>query len=202
VEASSVFLGTIDSAQGKLLFHARSNAVYTPGYILFVRDRTLMAQPFDDKQLEIRGQPFPIAEQVQYDESTWRGVFSSSFNGVLAYQGGNTGVNSSLVMLDRTGKQVRTIGAPGDFSTHKISPDGQRVAVGVLDASARNYTLCSMTCFGKNRLDLPLGRAEALSPFGRRTGALSDRKTSGRTTEHQAAIGEPWSCPITVATDR
>jgi len=32
-------------------------------------DRTLMAQPFDDKQLEIRGQPFPIAEQVR--TSAW-----------------------------------------------------------------------------------------------------------------------------------
>ena len=96
------------------------------GYVLFVRDRTLMAQPFDEKQLEIRGQPFPIAEQVQYDELVWRGVFSSSFNGVLAYQGGNTGANSRLVMFDRTGKEVKAIGSPGDFNTHRISPDGQK----------------------------------------------------------------------------
>jgi len=163
-ETSSVFLGTIDSARGKLLFHARSNAAYTPGYILFVRDRTLMAQPFDDKQLEIRGQPFPIAEQVQYDESTWRGVFSSSFNGVLAYQGGNTGVNSRLLMLDRTGKQVRTIGAPGDFSTHKVSPDGQRVAVGVLDASVRNYTVWLYDLFREKQTRLTFGPSRSGFP--------------------------------------
>src|SRR6266851_2691787 len=116
-ESASVYVADLDSKEGKLLFHARSNAVYTPGYILFVRDRTLMAQPFDEKQLEIRGQPFPIAEQVQYDELVWRGVFSSSFNGVLAYQGGNTGPNSRLVMFDRTGKEIKTIGALGDFNT-------------------------------------------------------------------------------------
>ena len=140
-EGESIYLADLDSKESKLLFHARSSAVYTPGYIMFVRDRTLMAQPFDEKQLEIRGQPFPIAEQVQYDESTWRGVFSSSFNGVLAYQGGNTGANSRMVMFDRTGKEIKTIGAPGDFLTHKVSPDGQRMAVTVLDGSVRNYKL-------------------------------------------------------------
>jgi serine/threonine protein kinase len=62
-ESASVYLGDLDSKEGKLLFHARSNAVYTPGYILFVRDRTLLAQPFDERRLEILGQPFPIAEQ-------------------------------------------------------------------------------------------------------------------------------------------
>ena len=140
-ESASVYLGDLDSKEGKLLFHARSNAVYTPGHILFVRDRTLMAQPFDERRLEIRGQPFPIAEQVQYDELVFRGVFSSSFNGVLAYLGGNTGANSRLVMFDRTGKEVKTIGAPGDFVTHRISPNGQELAVAVLDASVRNYKL-------------------------------------------------------------
>jgi serine/threonine protein kinase len=109
-EVASIYLGDLDSSQSKLLFHARSNAVYAPGHILFVRDRMLMAQPFDEKRLEIQGQPFPIAEQIQYDELPWRGVFSSSFNGVIAYQGGNTGANSRLIMLDRTGKELRGIG--------------------------------------------------------------------------------------------
>ena len=59
----------------KLLFHARSNVAYTSRHILYVRDRMLMAQAFDEKRLGILGQPFPIAGQVQYDELTWRGVF-------------------------------------------------------------------------------------------------------------------------------
>ena len=40
-----------------------------------------MAQPFDEKKLQIRGQAFPIAGPVLYDQLLWRGVFSSSFNG-------------------------------------------------------------------------------------------------------------------------
>jgi hypothetical protein len=58
-----------------------------------------MAQPFDEKRMEIRGQSFPIAEQVQYDELVWKGVFSSSLNGVLAYQGGNTAAISRVILF-------------------------------------------------------------------------------------------------------
>ena len=123
-ESASIYVGDLDSGEKKLLFHARSNAAYTPGSILFVRDRTLMAQPFDEKRLEIQGQPFAIAEQVQYDELPWRGVFSSSFNGVVAYQGGNTGMNSRLVMLDRDGKEIKTVGEPATTLPTVCRPTG------------------------------------------------------------------------------
>jgi eukaryotic-like serine/threonine-protein kinase len=178
-ESASIYLGDLESKKNKLLFHARSNAVYTPGYILFVRDRTLMAQPFDERQMEIRGQPSPIAEQVQYDELVWRGVISSSFNGVLAYQGGNTGANSRMVMLDRAGKELKNIGAPGDYTTHRISPDGQRLAVGVLDSSVRNYKLWiydvsrekqTRLTFGPGRTTFPVW-----APDGSSVGFASNR---------------------------
>ena len=74
--------------------------------------------------LRFEGQTFAIAEQVQYDELPWRGVFSSSFNGVIAYQGGNTRTNSRLLMVDRNGKEIKTIGEPGDYAANRISPTG------------------------------------------------------------------------------
>ena len=178
-ESESIYLGNLESRESKLLFHARSNAIYTPGYIVFVRDRTLMAQPFDERRLEIRGQPFPIAEQVQYDELVWRGVFSSSFNGVLAYQGGNTGANSRLVVVDRTGKELKTIGTPGDFISQRISPNGQELAVSVLDASVRNYKIWlydlskdkqTRLTFGPSRTSFPVW-----PPDGRSVGFASNQ---------------------------
>jgi eukaryotic-like serine/threonine-protein kinase len=165
METASVYLGSLDSRETKLLFHARSNAAYMSGYVLYVRDRTLLAQAFDEKQLEIRGQPLPIAGHVQYDELTWRGVFSCSPNGVLAYQGENTGANSRMIMFDRTGKDIRTIGSPGDLIAHKISPDGQRLALGVMDASVGNYKMWvydvfrekeTRLTFGPDRVSFPL----------------------------------------------
>jgi len=163
-ESASIYVGDLDSGEKKLLFHARSNAAYTPGSILFVRDRTLMAQPFDEKRLEIQGQPFAIAEQVQYDELPWRGVFSSSFNGVVAYQGGNTGMNSRLVMLDRDGKEIKTVGEPGDYAANRMSPDGQRMALTKLDSSFRNYKLWIVDLFHDKQIRLTFGPGRTQFP--------------------------------------
>ncbi|HEV1995402.1 MAG TPA: protein kinase [Candidatus Acidoferrum sp.] len=163
-EANSVSLGSLDSTETKLLFHARSNAAYTSGYVLYVRDRTLMAQGFDAKQLELRGQPLPIAGQVQFDELTGRGVFSGAANGTLAYQGENTGANSRMVMFDRAGKEVKTIGTPADFVHHKISPDGQRLAVTVLDPSVVNYKLWLYDLFREKETRLTFGPDRITNP--------------------------------------
>ena len=163
-EAASVYLGALGSTESKILFRARSNVTYIPGYLLFVRNRLLMAQPFDVDRLEIRGEPIPIAEQVQYDELTWRGVFTSSVNGVLAYQGGDTGLNSQLVMFDRVGKRLRSVGAPADLINHRISPDGQQVAVSVLDSSVVNYQLWLLDVFRDNETRLTFGPHRSRNP--------------------------------------
>jgi serine/threonine protein kinase/Tol biopolymer transport system component len=156
IEMASVYLASLDSRERKLLFHARSNVSYTSGHLLYVRDRMLMAHAFDDKKLEIRGQPFPVAEQVQYDELTWRGVFSAS-SGNLMFQGGNNGAISRLVIFDRAGRELRTIGPPADMFSHRISPDGQRLAVAVLDASVANYKLWVYDIFRDKEMRLTLG---------------------------------------------
>lgn len=164
LESNSVYVASLDSKDAQLLFHARSSAAYSSGYILYVRDRTLMAQGFDEKQLELRGQPLPIADQVQYDELTWRGVFSGSPNGILAYQGENTGANSRMIMFDRAGKEVRTIGPPGDLIAHKLSPDGQRLAVGVMDSSVGNYKMWVYDLFREKATRLTFGPDRVSNP--------------------------------------
>ncbi len=118
-EVAAIHVGALDSGYNNLLFSARSNAAYTSGYILFVRDRMLMAQAFDEKKLQIQGQAFPVAGQVLYDQLIWRGVFSCSGNGILAFQGANNGADSRLIVFDRTGKELRTVGTPGDISNHE-----------------------------------------------------------------------------------
>jgi eukaryotic-like serine/threonine-protein kinase len=140
-EAASVYLASLDLKENKLLFHARSNVAYTSGYLLFAQQGTLMARPFDEKRLELKGEAFPVAEHVLYNQLVWRGVFSASGNGVLAYMGGATGNPGQLFWFDRSGKQLQGVGGPGDFSWHEVSPDGQRVAVQTLDSAAANYQI-------------------------------------------------------------
>jgi eukaryotic-like serine/threonine-protein kinase len=117
--------------------------VYSPpGYLLFLREGTLMAQPFDADKAQTTGDPVAIAEQV--DSSTFmggQGQFSASQNGVRAYTSGGASGNMQLTWLDRSGKPLGTVGAPGVLNWPAISPDGNTVATDRLDPQTGFYDL-------------------------------------------------------------
>jgi len=113
----------------KEIVAADSNAVYASGYLLFVRERTLMAQPFDTSKLETAGDAVPIAEQVDYFSQQGLGHFSVSRNGTLVFTSGAGGGNKKqLTWFDRNGKSGGSVGMPADTSWSSISPDGSTVA--------------------------------------------------------------------------
>ncbi len=101
---------------------------YTPpGYLLFVRDWTLMAQPFDAERLQLTGEPFQVADQLTYSIYSGQGAFSVSDTGVLAYiRGGNM---RQLVWFNRAGQELGPVGAPDAYSLPSLSPDEKSVAV-------------------------------------------------------------------------
>jgi eukaryotic-like serine/threonine-protein kinase len=138
-EKQALFLASLDSKDPKLLLNVESSVAYMPsdissrrpGLLVFMRERALMAQPFDADKQALFGEPYPIAEDVvHYGEigPTDLGVFSISANGVLCYQTGNKSL-SQLTWVDRSGKQLGTVGPAGSFIEPALSPDGRRVAV-------------------------------------------------------------------------
>jgi Tol biopolymer transport system component len=99
-----------------------------PGYLLFLRERTLMAQPFDAGRGESTGDAVPVAEQVYHQEGTTAGSFAISQNGVLTYISSGGEVNTQLSWFDRTGKQLGKVGQPGVYFGLRLAPDEKRVA--------------------------------------------------------------------------
>jgi eukaryotic-like serine/threonine-protein kinase len=95
-----------------------------PGRLLFLREGTLMAQPFDTKRLALAGNPVPIAERV----GSFRdgGFFSASSNDVLVYRIDNT--DFQLAWFDRQGASSQAW-EPGAFRSAALSPDGARAVV-------------------------------------------------------------------------
>jgi Tol biopolymer transport system component len=142
-EGTSIYVvdlgATSEAHTRRLVVTAASNAVYSaPGYVLFMREQTLMAQPFDVRKTQITGDAVPIAEQVDYNNLAVRGMFSASENGVLAYTSG-AGANVQLTWFDRFGTAAGTLGAPGALHWPAISPDGDKVAVDWADQSTGLY---------------------------------------------------------------
>ncbi len=125
-----VYLASLDSSDRKLLLNSDStNVLYSQGYLLFLRDTTLMAQRFDTRHLVLTGDVFPIAESIQTQGAlNPYGLFSVSENGVLVYQAGRGTVGSQLVWFDRTGKQIGVLGDSTAFADPELSPDGKRLS--------------------------------------------------------------------------
>lgn len=135
-EGVATYVGSLDSKEKKLIFRSRSNVVYTAGYLLFIRDATLMAQPFDERELSVHGDAVPLFDSVLDNPLYSRSIVSVSENGVLAYGGVGSRVElSHLVWLDRAGKQIGSVGEAGMYGSPRLSRDGKKLAVAVGDAS-------------------------------------------------------------------
>ena len=133
-EANAIYVSELGSKERQLLVHARSNPVYSDGYLLFLREGTLMAQSFDPDRLEMTGTAVPVAENITYSTAYFRAVYSVSRNGVLAYQaGGGSGAQSKLLWYDRDGKPLDSLENERNYANPRWSPDGSRIAVALED---------------------------------------------------------------------
>jgi Tol biopolymer transport system component/predicted Ser/Thr protein kinase len=98
------------------------------GYLIFLRETTLMAQRFDPARLELSGDPVPIAQGVDSFEGASYGLFSVSEGGTLVYRGG-AGSQQMLTWFDENGRPAGTLGETGMYRRPAISPDGVHIAV-------------------------------------------------------------------------
>jgi len=93
-----------------------------------------MAQSFDAKSLELKGEALPIAEKVKYEGYRRYAPFSVSQNQVLTYVSGST-ANAQLEWFDRSGKQISTIGEAAIFAQPSLSPDGTKLIAERMDST-------------------------------------------------------------------
>jgi Tol biopolymer transport system component len=113
------------------------------GYLLFSRERTLLAQPFDADRLTLSGSARSVAEDVGSRGSF--GQFVPSQNGILS-TGTTGGLFRTMTLMSRDGKRIATVGAPGAFSEIRLSPDGKSAAVvETLSNAALEIAIVDMT---------------------------------------------------------
>ena len=126
-EARGVYVGRLDGNDTKRLFDAETPAAYAAtGQLVFVREGKLLAQGFDLDQMELRGDAFPLAENVTAATSV-----SVSAAGPIAYRTppADSG-QRQLVWVDRSGRETDKVVYPhGAGLGGSLSHDGRRVAV-------------------------------------------------------------------------
>ena len=118
----------LDGKTSKTLFKTTTKVQYAePGYLLFVRERTLVAQKFDAKSMTLEGEPVPLGEGLGSD-NVGLASFSVSRTGVLVFKGGELG-GARIVSVDRTGRETAFMEEPADYRDMSLSPDGTRFVV-------------------------------------------------------------------------
>jgi serine/threonine protein kinase/Tol biopolymer transport system component len=125
-EVSGVYVGSLDSLESKRILPSDAQAVYaSPGYLLYLRQGALLAQPFDVKKLEVSGEPRPLAEHIA---TTFTGLMqvSAAANGTIAYQT-TTGNNARLTWMDRSGKEAGAFGPIAPWGPVDLAMDEARV---------------------------------------------------------------------------
>jgi Tol biopolymer transport system component len=179
-ELGKIMVGSLDGAPAKMVAQqGSSNAVYAQGHLLFLRDGTLMAQPFDVNRLVTDGEAVPLAEQVESVlNSGTVGAFSVSNSGLLLYRGGASDARRPLTWFDRGGKPGSTVGEPAVFVfAFHLSPDGRSLVTGIQDRGNIDLWTYDLARGLRTRLTLNSDvRMAAWSPDGRVIAFSSNRR--------------------------
>jgi serine/threonine protein kinase len=181
-EGNAIWIGNLDSSEKTRLMQSGSDVFFSQGHILFVRDGFLMAQPFDLSALEFSGDPFAIDENVGFLANFFKGAFTVSQNGILAFQQG-FGVESQLIRLDSNGKELGKIGEVDRYQQIRLSPDGKKLAVTLfeLGSGTADLWLYDISRQAKSRLTFDEANdvMPIWSPDGTRIAFQSGRTGAG-----------------------
>jgi serine/threonine protein kinase/Tol biopolymer transport system component len=97
------------------------------GFLLYVKQEELRAQRLDLSRLQAVGENQIVANGVT-SQIAGLASLSASSNGTIVYRPSNSPM-TQLTWFDRSGKQIGTVGAPGNYAPPALSPDDSEVAV-------------------------------------------------------------------------
>jgi Tol biopolymer transport system component len=144
-ENTGVYVGAVNAKPeaAKRLLPDLFATVFAPssspgtGHIVFQRDRTLIAQPFDIRRLELAGEASTIAE---LDRVFFFPSYSVATNGMMVYSAPPF-QKIQPTWVDGSGNTVGTIGSADTYMEMALAPDGKRLAVGRHDVRENSANL-------------------------------------------------------------
>jgi len=162
----------------------------TSGHLVYVNRATLFALPFDVDLLEVHGTPAPVFGQVGYNAVDGSARFDFSQTGTLTYRSGGAGGGLlTVVWLDGAGKVQPLLAKRGNYGFPSLSPDGQRLALGVTEGSGADIWVYDWQRDTMTRLTFTGTAGNPIwSPDGR---YIVYRTTEGMSVTRSDGAGKP-----------
>jgi Tol biopolymer transport system component len=211
-ETNGIYFGDTGGGAYRKLASEMSRAACDPrGYLLFLRESTLVAQRFDADRGVLQGDASPVAphgvgRDIQFGIASWFSVGS----GVVAYRPGSL-QTSRLLWMDRGGGVVGEVTSPGTYVAPALSRDGSRVVVEVPAPDASRIEVWVYETSERDRgRRVPLEARSAFEPLwspdgrwivyrargsGASGGTIARRATSGTGREEVLVAGGPERFP-------
>jgi Tol biopolymer transport system component/DNA-binding winged helix-turn-helix (wHTH) protein len=117
--------------------HSTFGRYLDSGYLVYYQRGTLFSARLDLDRLELSGSAVPLAFGVS-SMGLGRADFDLSANGTLVYRGGASGTRFTVSWLSPSGKIEALLTKPGNYFTPRLSPDGTRVALSVVEENKQN----------------------------------------------------------------
>ena len=174
VDKDGTYVSSLDGAENRRVLADRSSAQFAGsaagsqlGHLLFIRENTLMAQPFDSGKTQVSGDVFPVGEGLSFTGVNNFAPVSVSGNGVLLYWTGsarNRGTNQ-ISWYDRAGKLLDVAVPPGGLTMPAISPDEKTIAFSRGDPGNDRNDIVLRDLSRHNDRRLTTDTSTNLSPF-------------------------------------
>ena len=120
VERGVARLSRLERA-ARRLFNTASQVEYVaPGYLVFVRRGTLMAQRFDAPKHQARGRGCADRGRIRCGTSGYGSPFATSSSGALVYRRDPLNVLTQLTWVDRSGRRLGMVGQPRPLSKPRV----------------------------------------------------------------------------------
>jgi Tol biopolymer transport system component len=139
-DRSGLYVASLDGGTARLVMPAFSRVRYVGGYLIFVRQGTLVAQPFDAGTATLKGDPVQLSDRIKYHVAS-DAAFDVSSTGVLVYGQSAGESTTKLMVFDGRGRELQPLTPTGYYRHPRFSPDGRRVVAERVDPDDRNVDL-------------------------------------------------------------
>jgi len=181
-EDAQAVIQDLTTGNRKTIYRGGYYARYVPtGQLVFIRESTLHAAPFDLKRWEVTGQPVPVLDDVANDSISGGAQFSFSQLGTFLYLSGRgVSQNLSVYWMGRDGKFQPLREIPAEYYDPALSPDGKLLALEIREGQKSNIWLYDWQRDTLTRLTFgaEVNQSPVWTPDGKRiTFSAFDRKT-------------------------